>query len=415
MICEGRYRPVGLGDPAADGPARRLSGLERLAGGRPRYFPSVYAWLSVGIGRSWRGAAGALVGTWFYLPLAVFAAGAGAVVFGAAGFSVGLAAGRDQIPDVVADLPVLGAALDSFLLRSGGILAGLAGVLLGLLFGFLAGLFGPWSARFTDDPVAGAGAVVGVAAAGFFVGMLYTSYRVIWEPSILRVSGARRLSRREAALIMPVVRACTQSLGLSNHPPVLIDDSREPNAFAYTRHIVVNQGLLDEFQYDRDVIAGALCHELVHWRNGDPLSAAFVRGIALPLYLIHAGAGWLTGRTRHPFVLFGVWVVFWPVLLTVKYVIMPLQAVDTRRAEFRADQGAVLAGHRDGLRRVIARLQQSFEAGRNGWTRSVCASHPPSELRLERLEDPARSYPLPDQDRPVVPLPVAGASSLIQD
>jgi hypothetical protein len=40
---------------------------------------------------------------------------------------------------------------------------------------------------------------------------------------------------------------------------------------------------------------------------------------------------------------------------------------------------------------------------------AICASHPPYELRLERLEEQGREYPLPDPDAPPMPLPVAFA------
>src|SRR5512142_3324876 len=75
---------------------------------------------------------------------------------------------------------------------------------------------------------------------------------------------------------------------------------------------------------------------------------------------------------------------------------MPLQAVDTRRAELRADQGTVLGGYRAAMREVLI-LHRGFESGRNGWDEAVCATHPPAELRLEALETPDRRYPL---DRP---------------
>jgi Zn-dependent protease with chaperone function len=71
-----------------------------------------------------------------------------------------------------------------------------------------------------------------------------------------------------------------------------------------------------------------------------------------------------------------------------------MQAAAIRRAEFRADQGAVHAGHRDGIRLVLERVQRSFDGSRNGWDAAICASHPPNEHRLDRLERPGQDYPL---------------------
>jgi len=109
---------------------------------------------------------------------------------------------------------------------------------------------------------------------------------------------------------------------------------------------------------------------------------------------------------KHPLVRLMLWLVAWPLLLSVRLVIMPLQAKGRRAAEYSADQGAVAAGHRQGLRRVLSRLPATFDAPRNGWEASVCATHPVNELRLERIEETGMDYPLPDPDAPARPLPV---------
>lgn len=381
----------------------------RLAAGRPDYYPSTRAWLGVGIGRNWRGVLGALIATYLYLPVAILMSVASAVVLGVIGFIGGLGSSlwRD-ITSPVLRLPLVGEVVEAFLLRTSGIVGALAGILLGLVLGFIGALLFFWWFRFSDDALAGAGWVFGAIVAGLLVGLAYTLGRVAVEGRLLRLAGARRMSRRERALIEPIVGACVRRLGLTSHPPILIDDSRQPSVAAHTRHIVISQGLLEEFDYDREVIAGVLCHQLVHWRNGDPISATFVTGVALPLYLVYEVLSRVTRSVQSqlgtalmfaPLALLG-WAAFWPVMVTVKYFVLPLQTADVRRAEFRADQGAVLAGHREGLRRALVRLGQSFEAGRSGWSAGLRATIPPSELRLELLEDPTGSYPLPDPDRP---------------
>jgi Zn-dependent protease with chaperone function len=314
--------------------------------------------------------------------------------------------GDHSLPQQIRDIPLFGDAVQNLLLRSSGVEAAVLGVIVGAVVGFIVGIIWVFLGPFQDSVVDGVATVLGALALGIVVGLLYTTYRVIFERRILQITGARRLSRREAAFVLPLMAEAAARLNLPNYPPVLIDDTREPNAFAYTRHIVVNQGLLDEFNYERQPIAAVLAHELVHWRNGDPISAAFVRGVALPLYLVQAGAGWLRDRARNSVLRFLVWIAFWPVFVTVQYFVVPMQAADSRQAEYRADEGAVLAGHRAGMRRVLARFRRSFEGGRNGWVAAVCASHPPNELRLERLEEPGRDYPLPDEDAPALPLPV---------
>jgi Zn-dependent protease with chaperone function len=107
--------------------------------------------------------------------------------------------------------------------------------------------------------------------------------------------------------------------------------------------------------------------------------------------------------------------VAWPLLVTIRLFVMPMQAAGSRAAEYRADQAAVAAGLGRGLRRVLSRLRASFDGARNGWELSLCNTHPPNELRLERLEEPGVRYPLPDADAPAHPLPVVLASSLTRD
>lgn len=377
--------------------------------GRPSHFPSVFAWLSAGMWRNWRGLLGSLIAGYTGLPFALWF---GAMVAPFAGVA-GLLAGFGWQPPVlatVADLPMVAPALEAFLGRtalSAGLLGAVIGVVLGFLLGMLVMLLLIWGPAFADDPVGGVATVLGAMAGGLVISTGYVGYRVVFERALLHLSGARRMSRREHELIAPIVRGCAQRLGLRNYPPIMIDDSREPNALAYTRHIVLCRGLLAELRYDPEMIAGVVSHELVHWYNGDPISAAFVRGAALPVYPFHAAVGWVRRETdRSPLVTFLLWLILWPFLVTVRFLVMPLQAADSRRAELRADQGAVLAGHRDGLRQVLILLQRSFEGGRNGWTEAVCRTHPAVELRLEGLEDPARQYPLPDPDLPAGPAPV---------
>jgi Zn-dependent protease with chaperone function len=379
---------------------------DRLTEGRPTNFPSALVWLRSGILRNARGVFAAFVAAWLYVPAALAAAALLAFTTGGAAYVYSGVQGERTLPQELRDVPLLGDAMENLLLRSSGVQAALIGVILGALIGFLIGMIWVFLGPFQDGALDGIATVLGAIVLGLIVGLLYTIYRVVFERRILAITGARRLSRREAAYLLPLVVDAAARLGLRNHPPLLIDDGRDANAFAYTRHIVINQGLLDEFNYEREPIAAVLTHELVHWRNGDPISAAFVRGVALPLYLVQAGGGWLRERARNSVLRFLVWLAFWPVFVTVRYFVVPMQAADSRRAEYRADEGAILAGHRDGMRRVLARFRRSFEGGRNGWVAAVCASHPPNELRLEELEEPGIDYPLPDDDAPALPLPV---------
>ncbi|MFF3854862.1 M48 family metalloprotease [Micromonospora sp. NPDC002575] len=375
--------PAGPATPADS--ASTGEGQSRLAqrfAARPPGYPSVLVWLRAGVLRDWRGVLGAFLATWFYVPVALLLAVWGGIVLAGYGLVAGGTRSDEALPEVLRDAPLVGALLDAFLARSGGVLGGIAGFAVGFLAGFLAVLVWPWLGAF-DEPANLFTGLAGMVVAAALIGLLYTLYRVMWEPRLLVVSGARRLSRREAERLRPILYDCARALGLPTVPALLIeDDPVLTNARAYARHVVVTTGLLDE---PDENIAALLSHELVHWRTGDEVTSAFVRGVALPLVLVHAVPTWLMRTFPHPATNFVVFVFFWPVLLTMKYVVLPLHSRDVRAAEYRADAGAVLAGHAHGLRDMLER-RKSFESGRSGWDEAVCATHPASELRLDRLE-----------------------------
>ncbi|MBQ1052328.1 M48 family metalloprotease [Micromonospora sp. C51] len=352
----------------------------RLAN-RPPGYPNALVWLRVGILRDWRGVLGSFVAAWFYVPVALFTAVVLAAVAGLVLAFTGGSVFVDQVPDEIRDAPVIGGLVSSFLEQSGGAI----GAFVGAGLAFLVGLLLVPVLRFSgaDGAVSVLTQLVGIAAAAIVVGVLYTLYRVLLEDRLLRVSGARDLSRREKELVIPILHECAERLGLPAVPRLLVeDDLVSTNARTYARHIVVTTGLLTD---PRDEIAALLSHELVHWRTGDEITSAFVRGVGLPLVLVHAVPTWLMRRFPHPATNLFVFLFFWPVLLTMKYLVQPLHRADVRAAEYRADLGAVVTGHTEGLRAVLER-RRSFESGRSGWDEAVCAEHPPNELRLERLE-----------------------------
>lgn len=321
-----------------------------------------------------------------------------AILYGLVGMVVGAFTGAFGGAWFLTGLPVIGDYMDVFAVQVGGIIGALAGAAIGLLVGAFAGFLAPILLLGGGDPITILIAVLGQIMVGVIVGALYTVYAVNGERSRLKVMGIRRPSRREAALLQPIIDACAASLHMSTTPTLMIDDDRTPNAFAWTRHIVVHVGLLEAFEYDPKTVSGVICHELGHWNSGDPIAGTFLQGVALPLYLSYSALTAIPRVVNHPFVRVLIWLFTWPIMLATKYVIIPLQTADGRRNEYRADEAAMLAGESPGLRRVLAFVKKSFDGTRNGWVQAVCASHPPNELRLEALELPGVVYELPDKD-----------------
>jgi Zn-dependent protease with chaperone function len=377
---------------------------------RPPGYPNVGAWVVTGMFRDGRAIVGALLIGVLNLPIAFLFGGLGLIGGGIAAVT-GFAGTTEPGPfgiagaETVQGIPIVGPAAESLLFRSGGVVSLLAGLVLGGLGGFLYGLALPWVAAF-EDPVSGVGLLSGQVFAAFLLGVVHTLYRIAAEGWSLRTAGAREPSRRERELLAPLLLESSQRLRLGSYPKILIQDAKEPHAYCGARHIVVNTGLLDEFDYDPEPLSAVLCHQLAHWRNADAVSGFFVRGMILPYYLLYAAVKLAMSTFRHALVRLVLWLVSWPLLLSVRLVFMPLQAKGRRSAEFAADQAAVAAGHRQGLRRVLSRLQTTFDGARNGWDASICATHPATEHRLERTEEADTVYPLPDPDAPARPLPV---------
>jgi len=340
--------------------------------------------------------------TWFNVPFALLMAAAGAIIGGIAGTVSGTFAGPamlDRLDRLVQwgfPLPVSPRdLLPTAAIQIGGIIGGCLGAVTGAVkLGWLA-LTSPWQLLYDGDPTWPFAVGVGQVVTALFLGLCTVVGHVAFEGPLLRMAGGRRLSRREDAWLGELLLATAADLGIAEPPTLLMSEDRIPRAYAATRHIVLSRGMLRELEYDRAALAGVLAHELAHWRRGDPIANAWIKGVALPLYLLHEIARRLIGGTRYRPLQWLLRAVLWSVLVTVSGLIRPMQAAGNRASEFAADKAAYAAGHGDGLRRALARLQW-WEAGRDGWDQVMSASHDYTELRLERLEAPGRRYPAHD-------------------
>lgn len=360
------------------------------------------AWLSAALTRNWPGTLAGLIGAWFNLPLVVFMAGAGAVFGGLGGVLSGTVAGPgglarlDVLMTWILPLPFrIEELLPTAAVQTGGVLGGLMGAFSGAVLLAWLSVAEFWRLLYQGDPFWPFAAAAGQAATAFLLAGLYTAYSVLLEGWRLRLSGARRPSRREAAWLEPMVREAARRLGCRSVPPLYVDDSRLPDAYAGVRCIVVNRGLLEFLCYEETAVAGVIAHEVAHWRRGDALSLVWSRGLALPLFLVYEPAVKACEAVRWRPVQFFVHIVLWSVMVTVKHIVMPAHAAGARRCEYAADAAAKAAGYGEGLHRALDAMGRGFDGARTGWEQAILATHPCTELRLERLEAPDRAYRLP--------------------
>jgi Zn-dependent protease with chaperone function len=357
-----------------------------------------------------RGNLTALFCAWFNVPFVVMMAGIGAALGAITGAVSGTFLGEPVLARIdvfvkwVLPLPV---RLQDLLPTAGAQIGGILGAIIGgfnggLHLGWMALVY-PWQLLYRGDPMWPVTVAVGQVVVALFVGGLYTVGYGALEPVILRIRGCRRPSRREAAWLLPMVYEVGMRMGLRSVPRVLVDDSREVNAYSNQRHLVICRGLLDEFSYDRYTISGVVAHELAHWSEGHAIQRAFSVGVALPLVILYNVFAWLTGRNKPKdgrivvrVVRMVASILGWAVLFTAEYIVRPMAAKGYREQEFRADAIAKAAGYGDGLYHFLSRTRRRFDTQRSGWEESIMATHPWRELRLERLERPGRQYVLPD-------------------
>jgi Zn-dependent protease with chaperone function len=74
-------------------------------------------------------------------------------------------------------------------------------------------------------------------------------------------------------------------------------------------------------------------------------------------------------------------------MVITRFILVPVCAATQRRYEYEADAAAAANGLSEALSSALRKIG-AFEGGRTGWERSMVATHPATELRLEALEPP---------------------------
>lgn len=261
-------------------------------------------------------------------------------------------------------------------------------------------------------------ALVGRAIAGpsgmmiaflFAIGLNFFSY---WfsDKIVLKMYRAREVSREEAPELVDMVDRLRQRANLPM-PRVCIVPDDNPNAFATGRNpdnavVAVTEGIMRIL--DRDELAGVIAHELAHVENRDMLTSSIAATLASAITLIAQFGFYFGGRDRGGLIGSLLMLILAPIAATL------IQTAISRTREFAADRdGARISGNPRGLADALARLQQGAEArpmeasaktentahmfivnpfaGAAGGLANLFSTHPPTEERIERLTEMART------------------------
>ena len=261
-------------------------------------------------------------------------------------------------------------------------------------------------------------ALVGRAIAGpggmmiaflFAIGLNFFSY---WfsDKIVLKMYGAREVSRQEAPELVNMVDRLRQRANLPM-PRVCIVPDDNPNAFATGRNpenavVAVTEGIMRIL--DEGELEGVIAHELAHVENRDMLTSSIAATLASAITLIAQFGFYFGGRDRGGLIGSLLMLILAPIAATL------IQTAISRTREFAADRdGARISGNPRGLANALGRLQQGAAArpmeasaktentahmfivnpfaGTARGLANLFSTHPPTEERIERLNEMART------------------------
>lgn len=260
------------------------------------------------------------------------------------------------------------------------------------------------------------GLVLAVLLAGL---MNFGSY---WfsDKIVLRMYGAQEISPAEAPELHAMVRDLALRASLPM-PKLYLIEEEAPNAFATGRDpqhgvVAVTRGL--QHLLDRDEVAGVIAHELAHIKHRDTLIMSVAATLAGALSMLANAAMWSSlfggGRSSgdqehgsHP--LSGILgIIVAPLAATL------IQTAISRGREFVADEAAAkITGNPLALASALRKIESW--SGRlpmdsaspatahlfiqnplpSGGLQRLFSTHPPTKVRVERLEAMAsQAYPV---------------------
>jgi len=206
--------------------------------------------------------------------------------------------------------------------------------------------------------------------------------------------------------ILDMVYDYCRQAGLEKMPQVGIYESPDMNAFATgpTRSrslVAVSTGLLNGMSENE--VRGVIAHEVSHIVNGDMVTMTLIQGLvnAFALFLSRIIAFVISQFVHEKIshLVFRLTTLVLDILLTILGSIVVFYF--SRQREFRADSGAAKLAGRDSMISALRKLQATYElarqekhasiatmkiSGKTGGLMALFASHPPLEIRIQRLQ-----------------------------
>jgi heat shock protein HtpX len=277
---------------------------------------------------------------------------------------------------------------------------------LGIVFNVLSHYFG-WKV----DPAGSLGLIIMATLFGFggaFISLLMSKQMAKWFQHVKVIDPNTHVA--EERWLVDTVYALARKAGLEKMPEVGSYESPEVNAFATgpgrnDALVAVSTGLMEAM--DRDQAEGVLGHEITHVANGDMVTMTLVQGVINTFVFL---LSWIISQIivnamsrsddrrggGNFFMQYMIRNLLQMVLSFLGFIVV---AAFSRWREFRADAGGARLAGKQKMISALQALQEVTERNReaigphsafsslkiSGGPGSLFATHPPLEVRIERL------------------------------
>jgi heat shock protein HtpX len=249
------------------------------------------------------------------------------------------------------------------------------------------------------------------AAVALVIALLF-NFAMYWYSDKIAIATTRSKPVAEAEYpeLYRIVRGLTQERGLPM-PRIYVSDMMQPNAFATGRNpshaaVSVTKGILQIL--DERELRGVLAHEISHVANRDILIGSVAAAIAMSITFLARFAFFFGGSRDErnnplgPFALIIAWVLA-PIAAAL------IQMAVSRSREYQADEsGARLSRDPDALASALRKIEAAARqvpapqsvtpaqahmfivnpfTGRRVQFANLFSTHPPTEARIERLQE----------------------------